>query len=217
MHVLLGATLIDGRASPVLDSADVIDGQRIMAAGPPGAYRSVVTGGGSTCPASRCCPVSSTPTITSPPTATRSPKRWGPTNRPNPTHLRTGGELEQTLAMGYTTVRDAGGLDAGFTPAVEESLIDGTILPLELKIISPTGGIGGLRQSVGAYLLAPARSVPARQCRECHRSGPYRRACEGSSRGPRHQVRLHRWIQLAPMDRPQRRSLHSQRDPRPRR
>src|SRR5260370_16569910 len=44
--------------------------------------------------------------------------------------------------MGYTTVRDAGGLDAGFKLAVEQGLIPGPRLVLALQIISPTGGIG---------------------------------------------------------------------------
>ena len=44
--------------------------------------------------------------------------------------------------MGYTTVRDAGGLDAGFKLAVEQGLIPGPRLVLAVQIISPTGGIG---------------------------------------------------------------------------
>jgi imidazolonepropionase-like amidohydrolase len=50
--------------------------------------------------------------------------------------------LADTLAMGYTTVRDAGGLDAGFKLAVEQGLIPGPRLVLAVSIISPTGGIG---------------------------------------------------------------------------
>jgi len=57
-------------------------------------------------------------------------------------HLRTARVLAETLAMGYTTVRDAGGLDAGFKLAVEQGLIPGPRLVLALQIISPTGGIG---------------------------------------------------------------------------
>ena len=33
--------------------------------------------------------------------------------------------LQQTLATGYTTVREAAGLDAGFKQAMEEGLIQG--------------------------------------------------------------------------------------------
>ena len=46
------------------------------------------------------------------------------------------------LAAGYTAVRDAGGLDAGFRAAIEEGLIAGPRLVLSLSIISPIGGIG---------------------------------------------------------------------------
>jgi len=38
---------------------------------------------------------------------------WGLDAPASTTHLRTGRVLAETLAMGYTTVRDAGGLDAG--------------------------------------------------------------------------------------------------------
>ncbi|HUF90775.1 MAG TPA: amidohydrolase family protein [Candidatus Limnocylindria bacterium] len=40
--------------------------------------------------------------------------RWGLDERSSTKHLRTARAIEQTLAMGYTAVRDAGGLDAGF-------------------------------------------------------------------------------------------------------
>jgi imidazolonepropionase-like amidohydrolase len=50
--------------------------------------------------------------------------------------------LQQTLATGYTTVREAAGLDAGFKQAMEEGLIQGPRLLLAINIISPVGGIG---------------------------------------------------------------------------
>ncbi len=56
--------------------------------------------------------------------------------------MRTARVLAETLAMGYTTVRDGGGLDAGFKVAVEQGLIPGPRLVLGLQIVSPTGGIG---------------------------------------------------------------------------
>ena len=74
--------------------------------------------------------------------ATRSRRAGGLDEPASTTHLRTGGVLERILAMGYTTVRDAGGLDAGFKLAVEQGLVDGPRLSLGVKIISPTGGIG---------------------------------------------------------------------------
>jgi imidazolonepropionase-like amidohydrolase len=57
-------------------------------------------------------------------------------------HLRTARVLAETLAMGYTTVRDGGGLDAGFKVAIEQGLIPGPRLVLGIQIVSPTGGIG---------------------------------------------------------------------------
>ena len=47
--------------------------------------------------------------------------------------------MEQTLAMGYTTLRDAGWLDAGFKLAVEEGLIPGPRLVIATSPISATG------------------------------------------------------------------------------
>jgi len=69
-------------------------------------------------------------------------RRWGIDEPQTTRTLRTAKILEQTLAAGYTTVRDAAGLDAGFKRAIEEGLIAGPRLVLSLVIISPIGGIG---------------------------------------------------------------------------
>ena len=68
--------------------------------------------------------------------------RWRLDEPQSTRHLRTAAVLKQTLAAGYTTIRDAAGLDAGFKRAIEEGLIDGPRLVLSLSIISPIGGIG---------------------------------------------------------------------------
>jgi imidazolonepropionase-like amidohydrolase len=68
--------------------------------------------------------------------------RWGLDEPLSTRHLRTASVLKQTLAAGYTTIRDAAGLDAGFKRAIEEGLIEGPRLILSLAIISPIGGIG---------------------------------------------------------------------------
>src|SRR5580658_4296198 len=68
--------------------------------------------------------------------------RWGIDEPESTRHLRTAAVLRKTLEAGYTTVRDAGGLDAGFKRAIEEGLIAGPRLVLSLVIISPIGGIG---------------------------------------------------------------------------
>src|SRR5260370_21281850 len=44
--------------------------------------------------------------------------------------------------MGYTAVRDAAGLDAGFKRAIDGRLLSGPRLAVSLCIISPIGGIG---------------------------------------------------------------------------
>ncbi len=162
MHVLLGATLIDGTgASPVLDSAVVIDGERISAAGARGstpwpARAEVIDLSGLTLLPGL---IDTHDHLASHGYALT--KRWGLDEPASTTHLRTGGVLEQTLAMGYTTVRDAGGLDAGFKLAVEEGLVDGPRLSLGLRIISPVGGIGdSVSPSGHTCWLPPDPSLP---------------------------------------------------------
>ena len=73
-------------------------------------------------------------------------------------HLRTARAMEQTLAMGYTTLRDAGWLDAGFKLAVEEGLIPGPPPGDRHQPHIRHGRPGGPRQSLGtspATLLQP--------------------------------------------------------------
>ena len=67
--------------------------------------------------------------------------RWGMDEPLSLFNIRTSQVIEDTLAAGYTTVRDAGGLDAGFKMAVEEGLIKGPRLIVSVNIMSPTGGI----------------------------------------------------------------------------
>jgi imidazolonepropionase-like amidohydrolase len=69
-------------------------------------------------------------------------RRWGLDEPASSRHLRTSRALTGLLAAGYTAVRDAGGLDAGFRLAIDEGLIAGPRLVLSLSIISPIGGIG---------------------------------------------------------------------------
>ena len=142
-RVLTGATLIDGTgAAPVPDAAVVIDGDRITAAGPRAALSwpadaEVIDARGRTL----------IPGLIDAHDHLAShgyglATRLGLEEPASTAHLRTARVLAETLAMGYTTVRDAGGLDAGFKLAVEQGLIPGPRLVLALQIISPTGGIG---------------------------------------------------------------------------
>jgi imidazolonepropionase-like amidohydrolase len=64
--------------------------------------------------------------------------------------------------MGYTTVRDAGGLDTGFRAAVEQGLIAGPRLVTAVAIISPVGGIGDRVSPSGhECCVAPDPGLPA--------------------------------------------------------
>ena len=69
--------------------------------------------------------------------------RWGLTEQQSHRHMRIASTLRQTLHTGYTTIRDAGGLPAGFRNAIDEGLIPGPRLLTSIGIISPTGGIAG--------------------------------------------------------------------------
>jgi imidazolonepropionase-like amidohydrolase len=82
-------------------------------------------------------------------------RRWGLDEPASTRHLRTGKVIEQTLNMGYTTVRDAGGLDAGFRRAVEDGLLRGPRLLTTIAIISPIGGIGDAVSPSGHECLVP--------------------------------------------------------------
>jgi imidazolonepropionase-like amidohydrolase len=81
--------------------------------------------------------------------------RWGLSEPGSTRHLRTARAIVQTLAMGYTAVRDAGGLDAGFRAAVDEGLIKGPRLFTAVAIISPIGGIGDRVSPSGHECMVP--------------------------------------------------------------
>jgi imidazolonepropionase-like amidohydrolase len=53
---------------------------------------------------------------------------------------RTTGILRKTIALGITTVRDAGGADAGLRQAVEDGLLVGPRMQVSLTMLSITGG-----------------------------------------------------------------------------
>jgi len=143
MRVLTGATLIDGTgAAPVPDAAVVVDGDRIAAAGPrlavswPASAEIIDVKGRTVVPGL----IDAHDHLASHGYALAT--RWGLDEPASTAHMRTARVLAGTLAMGYTTVRDGGGLDAGFKVAVEQGLIPGPRLVLGLQIVSPTGGIG---------------------------------------------------------------------------
>jgi len=139
MLALLGATLIDGTGAPVIpDSAVLLNGQQIEDVGPRAAVAlppdvDVIDVSGMTLmPGLIDCHdhlASQGYDLAG---------RWGLSEPGSLQNLRTAYVLAQTLAAGYTCVRDAGGLDAGFKMAVEEGLYPGPRLVLSVGIISPT-------------------------------------------------------------------------------
>src|SRR5258705_8647243 len=143
IRVLTGATLIDGTGAARVPAAAVVrDRDRITAAGPraalswPADAELVDARGRTVIPGL----IDAHDHLASHGYGLAT--RWGLDEPASTAHLRTARVLAETLAMGYTTVRDAGGLDAGFKLAVDQGLIPGPRLVLAVQIISPTGGIG---------------------------------------------------------------------------
>ena len=60
--------------------------------------------------------------------------------------------LEATVQIGITTVRDAGGADLGVKRAVEEGLVRGPRVQISIRMISQTGGHGDAWMPSGARL-----------------------------------------------------------------
>ena len=143
MKLLFGADLIDGSGGPVLrDAVVLVDGNRIedvgprgSVAAPPGSEEIDLTG------------LTLLPGLidTHDHLANKNYgllSRWELEEPVSVAHLKTAKAIEDSLAAGYTTIRDAGGLDAGFKQAVAEGLLKGPRLVTAVSIISPTGGIG---------------------------------------------------------------------------
>ena len=143
MKALLGANLIDGTGGPVLkDSAILIDGDRITEVGPkaavilpPGTVEINLAG------------LTLLPGLidTHDHLAHKNYSlisRWEIEEPASLNHLKTARAIEDSLAAGYTCIRDAGGLDAGFKFAVDQGVIKGPRLLTSVAIVSPNGGIG---------------------------------------------------------------------------
>ena len=142
MQALVGAKLIDGTGGPVTENATVlIDEERIVDVGPsaavtlPADVEIIDVAGMTVIPGLIDCHdhlASKGYDLGS---------RWGLNEPISLQHLRTAYVMAETLAAGYTCVRDAGGLDVGFKMAVDEGLYPGPRLVNSINIISPTGGL----------------------------------------------------------------------------
>ena len=163
MKALVGATLIDGTGGPPLsDSAVLLDGDRIQAVGPRGAVEIP--------PQAEEIDLSGLTLLpglidTHDHLADKNYSllsRWEIEEPASLAHLKTAKAIEDSLAAGYTTIRDAGGLDAGFKQAIAEGLLNGPRLLTAVSIISPTGGIGDRVAPSGhrtSYATDPMRPV----------------------------------------------------------
>ena len=116
MKALLGADLIDGTGGPVLiNSAVLIDGERIIEVGPKAAV--------SLPPGTEEIDLSGLTLLpglidTHDHLASKNYSlisRWEIEEPASLNHLKTAKAIEDSLAAGYTCIRDAGGLDAGLS------------------------------------------------------------------------------------------------------
>ena len=183
MLVLRGGTLIDGTGRPpVRDASLVLNDGRVEA---------VVTG-----PAANWAPGAEVVDVQG---ATILPglidchdhlalhgyelsSRWDLNEQSSTRHLRTARVIEQTLRAGYTTIRDAGGLDAGFQAAIDQGLIIGPRLLTAVAIISPVGvanGVEDVRKVVRTMIRAGADVI------KCATTGG---ASSRAGHGPRDQA-----------------------------
>src|SRR2546427_1231191 len=163
MKILRAGTLIDGTgAPPVRDAAVVIHNGRIetvttagASAGPPADHEVIDASRLTVLPGLIDChdhlAFHGYELV----------RRWGLDEPQSTRHLRTARVAGQILTSGYTAVRDAGGLDAGFRLAVHEGLIPGPRLVLSLGIISPIGGSGRRRRPPRPAAPLPPKSNPS--------------------------------------------------------
>ena len=150
MKAITGATLIDGTGSaPLPDAVVLIEGSEVADVG-----------------SAQSVPIPDGAEMIEAPGMTLMPglidthdhlasfsyeiaSRWGITEPRSTRHLRIASVLRQTLETGYTTVRDAGGLAAGFRMAVDEGLVPGPRLQVALGFITPTGGMADTVSPLG--------------------------------------------------------------------
>ena len=109
---------------------------------------------------------------------------WGAAQRPFSLQFyEAARNLQATLAIGITTIRDAGGADLGIRQAVEDGLIAGPRLQISIVMLSQTGGHGDDWYPSGALIpliqehpgrpsgIVDGIDEVRRKVRELHRAG----------------------------------------------
>jgi imidazolonepropionase-like amidohydrolase len=157
----INTTLIDGTGRPpVPDATVVVDGERIVYAGPAEqwsdgseASRFIDVGGRTMLPGFFDCHVH---------LGFENAARLLLNNLDVPRSLwvfEVAERAARTLSAGVTSVRDLGGLDAGFRIAQETGLLRGPRLQVAVRIMSHTGGHADFRWPTGVNLHEHPGSV----------------------------------------------------------
>jgi imidazolonepropionase-like amidohydrolase len=109
---------------------------------------------------------------------------------PATTALRIKDVLEQTLQAGFTTVRDAFGLDWGFAQATQRGLVKGPRILFTGSCLSQTGGHGDWREPHHTH--APIEGIPGLVAtpRICDSPDEMRRAAREMLRMGAHGIKL---------------------------
>jgi len=104
--------------------------------------------------------------------------------------LRIAAVLEQTLDAGFTTVRDAFGLDWGFAQAIARGLVRGPRVLFSGACLSQTGGHGDWREPHHQH--APVEGIPGLIAtpRICDSPDEMRRAAREQLRSGAHAIKL---------------------------
>jgi len=151
VQAIKAGLFVDGHGGdPIEDAVVLVEGKRISAAGPAAAIRipdgaeTVDASGKTVMPGLIDTHVHIMATSASLEQRLFTPKAVS--------YFQAAQNLERTLRAGFTTIRDAGGADAGIRQAVEMGLVAGPRL-VASGMIGQTGGLMELRFPSGAQIL----------------------------------------------------------------
>lgn len=133
--VFHGGRVFDGSGADPFPSDVAVDGERIVAVGPGlDGDEGVELAGATLLPGFFDCHVH---------VVTSHVDMWRLAQQPFSYQFYVAAEnLRKTLAIGVTSIRDAGGADLGIRQAVDDGLIPGPRMQLSLSMLSQTGGHG---------------------------------------------------------------------------